>query len=46
MHSGQQNSNLRLWAQVGRTNHVLDGGPDPPWEGVIFGEKVAAHCKV
>jgi len=21
------------------------GGPDPPWEGAIFGERVA-HCKV
>jgi len=19
--------------RVGSTNHVLDGGPDPPWEG-------------
>jgi len=23
--------------RVGPGNHVLDGGPDPPWEGVIFG---------
>jgi len=31
--------------QVGPRNHVLDGGPDPLWEGVIFGER-GAHCKV
>jgi len=24
---------------------VLDGGPDPAWEGAIFGER-GAHCKV
>ena len=21
----------------GPSNHVLDGGPDPPWEGAILG---------
>ena len=21
---------------MGPRNHVLDGGPDPPWEGAIF----------
>jgi len=25
-----------LWAWVGSWNHVLDGGPDPPWEGAIL----------
>jgi len=25
---------LRTW--VGPGNHVLDGGPDPPWEGANF----------
>ena len=25
---------LRTW--VGQGNHVLDGGPDPPWEGANF----------
>ena len=25
-----------LRAQVGPGNHVLDGGPDPPWEGAIL----------
>jgi len=25
---------LRTW--VGPGNHVLDGGPDPPWEGAMF----------
>jgi len=28
---------LRIW--VGPGNHVLDGGPDPPWEGAILGDK-------
>jgi len=27
-------------------NHVLDGGPDPPWEGAILRGKGASHCKV
>ena len=34
---------LSSW--VGPANHVLDGGPDPPWEWIIFG-KGASHCKV
>jgi len=34
------------WARVGSRNHVLDGGPDPSWEGAIFTEKGAAHCEV
>jgi len=25
-----------LRPQVGSGNHVLDGGPDPPWEGAIL----------
>jgi len=25
-----------LRTQVGPGNHVLDGGPDPPWEGPIL----------
>jgi len=25
---------LRTW--VGLGNHVVDGGPDPPWEGANF----------
>jgi len=25
-----------LWAGMGQGNHVLDMGPDPPWEGVIL----------
>jgi len=29
------------WAQ----GIVLDGSPDPPWEGAILGER-GAHCKV
>jgi len=35
---------LRTW--VGPGNHVLDGGPDPPWEGAILRVEVASHCKV
>ena len=31
------------WAQVGPCNHVLDGGPDPPWEGAIFGVSNRLH---
>jgi len=27
-----------LWARMGPINHVLDGGPDPPWEGAILGK--------
>jgi len=27
-----------LWAWMGPRNHVLDGGPDPPWEGTILGK--------
>ena len=34
-----------LWAQTGPRNHVLDGGPDPPWKGAILGAR-GAHCKV
>jgi len=29
----------------GLGNYVLDGGPDAPWEGAIFGER-SAHCKI
>jgi len=25
-----------VWAWVGPKNHVLDGGPDPPWEGAVL----------
>ena len=35
-----------LWARMGPRNHVLDGGPYPPWEGVIIRGKGAARCKV
>jgi len=28
-----------LWSGVGRWNHVLNEGPDPPCEGTILGEK-------
>ena len=35
-----------LWTQVGQGNHVLDGGPDSPWEGAILRGEGAFHCKV
>ena len=38
-----------LWAGIGPKNHVLDGGPDPPWEGAIFGARgpiVKGHSAV
>jgi len=35
-----------LMIRVGHKYHVLDGGPDHQAEGAIFGENVAAHCKV
>jgi len=35
---------LRTW--VGPGNHILDGGPDPPWEGAVLRGKGASHCKV
>ena len=35
-----------LTTQVGPANHVLDGGPDPPWEGAILRGDRGAHCKV
>ena len=28
-----------LWARSASRNHEIDGGPDPPREGAIFGEK-------
>jgi len=34
-----------LWAGMGPRSHMLDGGPDPPWEGAILGER-GDHCKV
>ena len=34
-----------LLARMGPRNHVLDGVPDPPWEGAILG-KLAARYKV
>jgi len=30
-----------LWARNGPRNNKLDGGPDLPWEGAIFGETVS-----
>jgi len=28
-----------LWTQMGPRNHVLDEGPDPPWNGAVLGGK-------
>ena len=27
---------LRVWTRMGPRNHVLDGGPDPPYKGAIL----------
>jgi len=35
-----------LRIRVGPGNHVLDVGPDPPWEGAILWGKGTLHCKV
>ena len=35
-----------LRTRVGPRNDVLNGGPDPPWEGAILRGKGASHCKV
>jgi len=35
-----------LRTQVGPGIHVLDKGPDPPWEGQFSGGKGASRCKV
>ena len=32
-----------LWIQVGPRNHALDGGPDPPREGVILSGKGGSY---
>jgi len=34
-----------LRTRVGLVNHLLDEGPDPPWE-FNFGKAEASHCKV
>ena len=31
---------------MGPRNHVLDGGPDPPWEWELLMRHVPAHCNV
>jgi len=35
-----------LRTEVVPGNHVLDGGPNPPWEGAILRGKEGSHCKV
>jgi len=35
-----------LKTRVGPGNHVLDGGPDTPWEGAILRGEGPSHCKV
>jgi len=35
-----------LRTQVRPRNHVLDGGPDTPWEGAILRRKGVSDCKV
>ena len=34
-----------LWAWMGPRNHVLEGGPDPPWEGAVLRGKVPPIVK-
>ena len=36
---------LGLQTRVSPRICVLDGGPDPPWEGAVLGERVS-HCNV
>jgi len=35
-----------LRTQVVPRNHVLDGGPDSPWEGAILRGERASYCKL
>ena len=35
-----------LRTRVGPGNHVLDGGPNPPWKGAILRAEGASHCKI
>jgi len=37
---------FRLRTLVSPGNHVLDVGPDPPWEWAILRVEGASHCKV
>jgi len=34
-----------LWTWVGPRNHVLDGGPDPPWEETTLRRERYLHGK-
>jgi len=34
-----------LRTQAGPENHVLDRGPDPPWEVALLTGERASHCK-
>ena len=34
--AGPIEMSFELCTPVGPANHVLDGGPDPPWEGANF----------
>ena len=34
-----------LRTRVGPRNHLLDCGPDPPWEGAILRGNGASDCK-
>jgi len=35
-----------LRTRVGPGNHVLDGVPDPPWEGTILRGEEESYCKI
>ena len=43
-----ETTEIPFWLRtlVGQGNHVLDGGPDPLWEGAILRGGGASHCKV
>jgi len=34
-----------LWAQVDPRKHVLDGGPDPPYEEAILEKSMSVHAQ-
>jgi len=35
-----------VWTRLGLGNHVLDGGPDSPWEGAILCGGDAVFCQM
>jgi len=35
-----------LWVGMDPGNHILDGDPDPPWEGGNFEGEMVTHSKL